>query len=174
MTSDKRYPVQYHGLYPLHGTLHALWVCIAPHTGEVKVWAGDINFQSWKYDRCFQASARLYLQTLCLYGSHEPGIIPLRPACGWKHPREVEEKMEKRNSDALTMPMEVPLDTMSLKMAFCPIGQHHCCQHSPWSRHPPDSHHRTPWGIQTKLKKHRPSAWELLTYRYWAGFATAP
>ena len=30
--------------------MHCGFVAIAPHTGEVKAWVGDINFQSWKYD----------------------------------------------------------------------------------------------------------------------------
>ena len=49
----------------------------------------------------------------------------------------------------------------------CPIGQTYAA-HSPCEAgiHP-DSHYRTPPGIQTKLEETPPSAWELLTYRYW-------
>lgn len=99
--------------------MHCGFVAIAPHTGEVKAWAGDINFQSWKYDKVLSkrqpgSTFKLFVYTEAM----NQGLSPCDLRVDENIPWEVEENGEKK----LWMPHNAnggaTLDTMSLKMAF--------------------------------------------------------
>lgn len=89
--------------------MHCGFVAIAPHTGEVKAWVGDINFQSWKYDKVLSkrqpgSTFKLFVYTEAM----NQGLSPCDLRVDENIPGKW-KKMEKRNSGCLTMPMEVPL-----------------------------------------------------------------
>ena len=99
--------------------MHCGFVAIAPHTGEVKAWVGDINFQSWKYDKVLSkrqpgSTFKLFVYTEAM----NQGLSPCDLRVDENIPWEVEENGEKK----LWMPHNAnggaTLDTMSLKMAF--------------------------------------------------------
>lgn len=99
--------------------MHCGFVAIAPHTGEVKAWVGDINFQSWKYDKVLSkrqpgSTFKLFVYTEAM----NQGLSPCDLRVDKNIPWEVEENGEKK----LWMPHNAnggaTLDTMSLKMAF--------------------------------------------------------
>lgn len=99
--------------------MHCGFVAIAPHTGEVKAWVGDINFQSWKYDKVLSKRQPGSTFKLFVYAeAMNQGLSPCDLRVDENIPWEVEENGEKK----LWMPHNAnggaTLDTMSLKMAF--------------------------------------------------------
>lgn len=99
--------------------MHCGFVAIAPHTGEVKAWVGDINFNSWKYDKVLSkrqpgSTFKLFVYTEAM----NQGLSPCDLRVDENIPWEVEENGEKK----IWMPHNAnggaTLDTFSLKMAF--------------------------------------------------------
>lgn len=99
--------------------MHCGFVVIAPHTGAVKAWVGDINFNSWKYDKVLSkrqpgSTFKLFVYTEAM----NQGLSPCDLRVDENIPWEVEEDGEKK----IWMPHNAnggaTLDTFSLKMAF--------------------------------------------------------
>ena len=51
--------------------MHAGFISMEPNTGYVRAWVGDIDFDSWKYDkvRSMRQPGSTF-QTLCLFCSY--------------------------------------------------------------------------------------------------------
>ena len=157
--------------------MHCGFVAIAPHTGEVKAWVGDINFQSWKYDKVLSkrqpgSTFKLFVYTEAM----NQGLSPCDLRVDENIPWEVEENGEKK----LWMPHNAnggaTLDTMSLKMAFAQSVNTIAANiaHEVGIHQIATTAHRM--GIQTKFGRNTgPQPGRLLTYRYWSWFLpTAP
>ena len=99
--------------------MHCGFVAIAPHTGEIKAWVGDIDFQTWKYDKVLSkrqpgSTFKLFVYTEAM----NQGLSPCDLRVDENQPWEVIDHGEKK----IWMPHNAnggaTLDTMSLKMAF--------------------------------------------------------
>lgn len=99
--------------------MHCGFVAIDPHSGEVKAWVGDIDFQSWKYDKVLSkrqpgSTFKLFVYTEAM----NQGLSPCDIRVDENRPWEVIDNGEKK----IWMPHNAnggaTLDTMSLKVAF--------------------------------------------------------
>lgn len=99
--------------------MHCGFVAITPHTGEVKAWVGDINFQSWKYDKVLSKRQPGSTFKLFVYAeAMNQGLSPCDLRVDENIPWEVEENGEKKVWMPHNANGSATLDTMSLKMAF--------------------------------------------------------
>lgn len=99
--------------------MHCGFVAIEPQTGEVKAWVGDINFQSWKYDKVLSkrqpgSTFKLFVYTEAM----NQGLSPCDLRTDENIPWEVEEKGEKKWWMPHNANGGATLDTMSLRIAF--------------------------------------------------------
>lgn len=99
--------------------MHCGFIAITPHTGEVKAWVGDINFQSWKYDKVLSKRQPGSTFKLFVYAeAMNQGLSPCDLRVDENIPWEVEENGEKKVWMPHNANGSATLDTMSLKMAF--------------------------------------------------------
>lgn len=99
--------------------MHCGFVAIDPHNGNVKAWVGDIDFQSWKYDKVLSKRQPGSTFKLFVYSeAMNQGLSPCDLRVDQNIPWEVMDHGEKK----LWLPHNAnggaTLDTMSLKMAF--------------------------------------------------------
>lgn len=99
--------------------MHCGFVAIDPHDGQVKAWVGDIDFQSWKYDKVLSkrqpgSTFKLFVYTEAM----NQGLSPCDTRVDVNEPWEVEEKGEKKMWLPHNANGGATLDTMSLKVAF--------------------------------------------------------
>lgn len=99
--------------------MHGSFVAIEPQTGHVKAWVGDINFNSWKYDKVISkrqpgSTFKLFVYTAGM----NQGMAPCDPRIDLCQSWDVLEdgkptKWTPRNANG-----EYTGDTLSLKAAF--------------------------------------------------------
>lgn len=99
--------------------MHCGFVALEPATGKVKAWVGDINFDSWKYDKVLSerqpgSTFKLFVYTEAM----NQGMSPCDTRVDKNIPWEVMDKGEKK----IWMPHNAnggaTYDTMSLRIAF--------------------------------------------------------
>lgn len=99
--------------------MHCGFVAMEPESGEVKAWVGDIDFDSWKYDKVLSerqpgSTFKLFVYTAAM----NEGMSPCDTRVDKNIPWEVIDKGEKK----IWMPHNAnggaTYDTMSLRIAF--------------------------------------------------------
>lgn len=99
--------------------MHGSFVAIEPQTGHVKAWVGDINYNSWKYDKVLSkrqpgSTFKLFVYTEAMNQGLSPCDMRVDRAQSW----EVIEKGEKVMWNPHNANGGATSDTMSLKCAF--------------------------------------------------------
>ncbi|MFR1234964.1 MAG: transglycosylase domain-containing protein [Barnesiella sp.] len=99
--------------------MHCGFVAMEPHTGHVKAWVGDINFDSWKYDKVLSKRQPGSTFKLFVYAAAiEAGMEP----CDEEIDRYVDWDVTEKGKPAKWVPHNadgnLSGDTLSLKAAF--------------------------------------------------------
>lgn len=99
--------------------MHCGFIAMDPHSGEVKAWVGDINFNSWKYDKVL--SKRQPGSTFKLFVYSEAMNQGLSP-CEARRDEPIQWEVMEKGQPKLWIPRNAngycTYDSMTLKAAF--------------------------------------------------------
>ena len=99
--------------------MHCGFVAIEPQNGEVRAWVGDINYDSWKYDKVLSTRQPGSTFKLFVYAeAMNQGMSPCDIRVDENHPWEVLDKGEKKMWNPHNANGGCTYDTMSLRVAF--------------------------------------------------------
>ena len=99
--------------------MHCGFVAIEPQNGEVRAWVGDINYDSWKYDKVLSKRQPGSTFKLFVYSeAMNQGMSPCDTRVDENIPWEVMDKGEKKMWNPHNANGGCTYDTMSLRVAF--------------------------------------------------------